>query len=67
METVKAPNLKVLNKTHENKWVAVSSDYKKVVAVDDTLRSLQQKVGEKESIIMRVLPSDVGYAPGCRA
>ncbi|TSC84503.1 MAG: hypothetical protein G01um101417_168 [Parcubacteria group bacterium Gr01-1014_17] len=67
METIKAPNLKILNKNHENKWVAFSPGYKKVVAVDETLQSLQQKVGEKEAVVMRALPFDVGYAPGSRA
>lgn len=63
MEMVKAINLKVLKKAHENKWVALSANYQKVLATEETLQSLRQKVGRQDVIVMRVLPSDVGYAP----
>lgn len=66
MEVVKAPNLKALKKAHENKWVALSRGYRKVVASADTLRALEEKVDTQEVVVMRVLPSDVGYAPGSR-
>jgi len=72
MKTVEAPNLKLLKKSHENKWVAFSRDYKKIVGVGDTLQSLRhalddKKVGRKEAVVMKVLPFDVSYAPNTRA
>ncbi len=63
MEMVEAPNLKMLTKAHENKWVALSPDYQKVLAADTTLQSLRRKVAKQDAVVMRVLPSDVGYAP----
>ena len=67
MEVVKAPNLKTLKKSHEDKWVALSRGYEKVVASAETLRALEEKVDMQEVVVMRVLPSGVGYAPGSRA
>lgn len=67
MEVAKALNLKALTKAHENKWVALSSDYSKVLAVADTLRALWDKVASIKNVaVMRVLPSDVVYAPTAR-
>ena len=63
MEVIKAPKLSLLSKIHENKWVALSSNYEKILAIADSLRMLRDKIGEKKAIIMKVLPSDVGYAP----
>ena len=57
MKTIQAPNLKLLKKSHENKWVAFSRDYKKIVAVADTLKELDMKVGEKDVVVKKVLPS----------
>ncbi len=66
METVKAPNLSLITKTHENKWVALSLDYSKLLAVAESLTSLRKKIGQAKSVVMHVLPSDVGYAPTSR-
>ncbi|MCX6716332.1 MAG: hypothetical protein NTV72_00165 [Candidatus Taylorbacteria bacterium] len=66
MEPVKAPNLSLLNKSHENKWVAFSLDYKKLIAVSSSLISLKKKIGQVKAVVMHVLPVDVGYAPTIR-
>ena len=66
MEVVKAPNLSLLTKAHENKWVAFSLDYKQLLAVADSLVNLRTKVGQEKSVVMHVLPADVGYAPTVR-
>lgn len=66
MELVKAPNLSLLTRAHENKWVALSLDYKKLLAVSESLVSLKKKVGQAKAVFMRVLPPDVGYAPTSR-
>jgi hypothetical protein len=66
MELVKAPNLSLLTKAHENKWVAFSLDYNKLLAVAESLVSLRKKVGQAKAVIMRVLPADVSYAPTSR-
>ena len=66
MQTITAPNLRLFTKAHENKWVALSPDYTRILSVADTLNSLQEKVAEKDVVVMRVLPSDVGYAPNIR-
>lgn len=66
MELVKAPNLGLITKAHENKWVAFSLDYQKLLAVAESLVCLQKKIGRAKVIVMRVLPADVGYAPTSR-
>lgn len=66
METVKAPNLALLTKAHENKWVAFSMDYKKLLAVAESLISVRKKVGQTKAVFMHVLPADAGYAPTSR-
>ena len=66
MEPIKAPNLSLLTKAHENKWVAFSLDYQKLLAYADSLVSLRRKVGQVKSVVMRVLPADVSYAPTSR-
>jgi len=53
---------KILNKTHENKWVAISEDGTKVIAVDENLPDLQKKVGDTQVFYMKVLPADVSFA-----
>lgn len=63
MESIKAPNLAVITNAHANKWVALSLDYAKILGVADTLRKLREAIGNKQVVVMRVLPADVGYAP----
>jgi len=60
---IKGPNLnKILNKSHQNKWVALSTDYKKVLAVSANLSSVLKAVPQKKKVIMKVLPN-LSYAP----
>ena len=64
MKTVKAPNLtKLLNTSHNNKWVALSRDHKKVLATGETLATLEQKIETQNAIVMKVLPQHMSYAP----
>ncbi len=66
MEVVPAPNLSLLTKAHENKWVAFSVDYKKLLAVAGSLMDLKKQIGKAQAVVMRVLPADVAYAPTSR-
>jgi hypothetical protein len=67
MKTIQSPNLQILTKAHENKWVALSSDYDRVVAVADTLAELEAHVADKDVVVLRVLPFHLGYAPATRS
>jgi hypothetical protein len=63
-KTVKAPRIeKLIKKDHENKWVAFSADYKKIVDYAKSLRELQKKVGKTKVVYLKVFPSDVVLAP----
>ena len=46
----------------EHKWVALSSDYKKLLAVGDRLIDVLVKTNQKDKVVMKVLPN-LGYAP----
>lgn len=60
---IKAPSpSRVLNKKHMNKWVALSLNYKKVIAVGETLSGTLKKVGNQKVFVMLVQPN-TGYAP----
>ncbi len=50
---------KVLTKAHEKKWVALTRDYKQVVAYDENLAELDRQVGAKDVVFMKVPSSDV--------
>ena len=63
MELVQAPNLSLLTEAHQNKWVAFSPDYQKLLAVASSLIELTSKLGRSKGIVMHVLPPDVGYVP----
>lgn len=56
---------RILKKTHENKWIALSRDYKKVVDFSRDLTALNKRIGNKDVIFMRVLPKDLIFAPTC--
>ena len=66
-QTVKAADLARLTKSHENQWVALSGDYKRLVGVAKTLRALRRIVADKDVVVMRVLPANVGYVPPVHA
>lgn len=53
---------KILNKSHENKWVALSPDQTRVVDSAVSLMDLKDKVKDKEVIYMKMLPSDTEFA-----
>jgi len=53
----------ILDSAYENKWVAIASDYSRVIAVAMTLRELMQTVTDQNAIFHRVLPRDVSFAP----
>ena len=53
---------RVLKKEMENKWVALSADYKKVFAFSDDLTFLTRKIGTGKAVYMKVLPADVSFA-----
>ena len=59
---IKSPNLSLISKKHVNKWVALSSDYKKLLAVGDQLKDILHKTKQKDKVVMKVLPQ-LGYAP----
>ncbi|MDP2655911.1 MAG: hypothetical protein Q8P17_05420 [bacterium] len=46
--------VKNLNKTHENKWVALSADRKKMIASSVDLISLRKKVGNMKVVFTRI-------------
>jgi hypothetical protein len=47
---------KILTKAHENKWVALSSDYKKVVDYSEDLLALRERIGNNENIVYIKVP-----------
>lgn len=53
---------KILKKQHENQWVALSKDCRKVVGFSSSLISLEKKVGTKKVIYMKAPPSGVIFA-----
>ena len=60
---VENPDFRDLVAGHENKWVAISSDYKKLLAVGDTLdEALRNSSSEKKKVVVKVLPA-LGYVP----
>jgi len=61
MKKNKGVLIKNLDKTHENKWVALSVDRKKVLASSTTLETLRKKVGDAKVIYTRILPADTFF------
>jgi len=60
---VTSPDLSVLRDEHTNKWVALSLDYKKLLAVGETLSAVLEKAkSSSEKVVIKVLPN-FGYAP----
>lgn len=53
----------IVDSSHENKWVAITPDYKKVLAASERLSDLMRQVADKDVIFHRVLPHDVSFAP----
>ena len=53
--------IKNLDKTHENKWVALSVDRTKVVASSTKLETLKKKVGDAKVVYTRILPAGTSF------
>ena len=49
--------------SYENKWVALTPGYGRVIASANTLRDLMTSVTDTDAIYHRVLPLDVSFAP----
>lgn len=62
---VSAPDFSVVKPEHVGKWVALSSNYKKLLAVGATLAEVLRKTGKDEVIVMQVM-ANTGYAPVLR-
>ena len=65
---IKSPNLSLVKKSHANKWVVLTYNYKKLVAVGDTLSLALKNAKNSESknnVVIKVLPI-LGYAPNIR-
>ncbi|OGG58131.1 hypothetical protein A2853_01285 [Candidatus Kaiserbacteria bacterium RIFCSPHIGHO2_01_FULL_55_17] len=61
---IKAPDLsRLLGKVHENKWVAFSPDYGRIIDYSPELSVLHKKIGGKKVIYYKVLPADTIFAP----
>lgn len=52
---------KILDASHDNKWVAIAPDYSHVVAAATTLRDLIKEVHDSDVIFHRVLPRGVSF------
>ncbi len=67
--TRSAPNLsKLLNKSHEDKWVAFAANYRKVLATSATISELIQKLGKEKidsekPIFYKVPSSRYSFSP----
>jgi hypothetical protein len=60
---ITTPDISRITKEYVNKWVALSEDYKKVIAQGETLEEVLGKTRkEKKTVVLRVLPN-LGYAP----
>ena len=53
----------IIGVAHENKWIAISPDYSRVLGAADTLRDLIRSINDDDAIFHRVLPHDVSFAP----
>jgi hypothetical protein len=51
----------LLTKKHENKWVALTEDYKKVIGYSEDFLSLRKKVGDSGVMYMKVPSSGKSY------
>ncbi|MEK7621907.1 MAG: hypothetical protein AAB415_01880 [Patescibacteria group bacterium] len=61
-KVIKGQDLSVVREEHVNKWVALSPDYRKILAVGDSLSAVLTLAKTSEKIVMKVLPN-LGYAP----
>jgi hypothetical protein len=52
---------KILTKSHEKKWVALSPNRSKILGSSANLVKLTNKVNDKDAIYMKVLSSDTSF------
>jgi hypothetical protein len=45
---------KIIKKEHENKWVAVSKDYKKVLGFSEDLLDLRNRIDSIEAVYLKI-------------
>jgi hypothetical protein len=57
----------LLDHSHENKWVALASDYSEVVAASESLIELDKLVAGKNVVYYKVLSYDAIFAPSSPA
>lgn len=50
-----------VEKKHEGKWVAISSDYSKVLDYSDDVVKLVERNGRENVMYTKILRSDVSY------
>jgi hypothetical protein len=53
----------ILDASHEDKWVAIAPDYRRVLASAENLGQLMRQVSDEDVIFHRVLPRDAGFVP----
>jgi len=53
----------LIDRSHENKWVAIAPDYRRVLASADSLGQLMSEVSGQDVVFHRVLPRDVSFVP----
>jgi len=56
-------DLRKLLKPYANKWVALSSDRRRVIEKGDELKEVVAKVKSKDVIFLKVFPRDSFYMP----
>ncbi len=57
-------NFSKIIKSFKDKWVAVPSDYSKVVASADTLQGVMNKIKDNNDLkVFKVIPLDMIYSP----
>jgi hypothetical protein len=52
---------KILNKSHEKKWVALSSNRSKVLGYSSDLVELKNKINNRDAVYMKVLARDTSF------
>ena len=64
-KVVEGLNLSAVKEEYAGKWVALSRDYRTVIAHADSLQTLLKRSDAPEQVVMQVLPR-LGYAPSTR-
>lgn len=65
-ETIRIIDLSKKLKPYENKWVALSFDYRRIFSsgrtLEEAIKNLKKRTA-KEVIFMKILPFDMAYVP----